>query len=261
MSGGVTRALVPMRAPSDKVPVYRLAAPLRLALDAALPPRCAACGTIVASDHSLCGECWASLTFLGPPWCAACHAPFDQDRGDNALCARCMEQPPGHDGVRAAVAYGDVARRLAVRLKHGGRTGIAVLIGRLMQRHADVADAMLVPVPLHRWRIWGRGFNQAALIARAIGQAQGMEIAPDALIRVKRTPMLGGLGRQARAKALSGAIRVNSGVRVKGRTIMLVDDVHTSGATAEACTRALKRAGASRVIILAWARVLHGDGD
>lgn len=255
------RALVPMDAPSDKDAMIRLAAPLRLAIDTALPPRCPACGTIVAGDHSLCGECWASLAFLGPPWCAACHAPFDQDRGEGALCARCMEHPPRHDGVRAAVAYGDVARALAVRLKHGGRTGIAVLIARLMQRHADVTDALLVPVPLHRWRIWGRGFNQAALIARHIGEQRNLEVAIDGLIRVKRTPMLGGLGRTARAKALAGAIRVNPALQVKGRTILLVDDVYTSGATADACTRALKRAGAARVIVLAWSRVLHGGGD
>ncbi|RHW17093.1 ComF family protein [Sphingomonas gilva] len=241
--------------------MFRFAAPLRLALDSALPPRCPACGAIVASDHSLCGECWSSLRFLGPPWCAACHAPFDQDRGEDALCARCMEQPPRHDGVRAAVAYGEVARGLAVRLKHGGRTGIAVLVARLMQRHADVPDALLVPVPLHRWRIWGRGFNQAALIARAIGRMQRLEVAVDALRRVKRTPMLGGLGRDARAKALRGAIRVNPAAQIKGRTILLVDDVHTSGATADACTRALKRAGAKRVIVLAWARVLHSGDD
>lgn len=250
-----------MDAPSDKDAMIRLAAPLRLAIDTALPPRCPACGMIVAGDHSLCGECWASLAFLGPPWCAVCHAPFDQDRGEGALCARCMEHPPRHDGVRAAVAYGDVARALAVRLKHGGRTGIAVLIARLMQRHADVTDALLVPVPLHRWRIWGRGFNQAALIARHIGAARNLDVAIDGLIRVKRTPMLGGLGRTARAKALAGVIRLNPSLQVRGRTILLVDDVYTSGATADACTRALKRAGAARVIVLTWSRVLHGGGD
>lgn len=159
------------------------------------------------------------------------------------------------------MAYGDIARGLAVRLKHGARTGIAVLIARLMQRHADIADALLVPVPLHRWRIWGRGFNQAALIARQIGDAQRLELAVDALIRAKRTPMLGGLGRIARARALAGAMQVNPAVQVMGRTILLVDDVYTSGATADACTRALKRAGAERVIVLAWARVLHSDKD
>jgi ComF family protein len=239
----------------------RLAAPLRLAINVALPSRSPACGTIVASDHSLSGPCWSSLTFLGPPWCAACHLPFDQDRGADALCARCMEAPPGHDGVRAAVAYGDVARGLAVRLKHGGRTRISVLIARLMQRHADIADALLIPVPLHRWRIWARGFNQAALIARGIGEARRLGVAVDALVRVKRTPMLGNLGRNARAITLAGAIRVNRAAGVAGRTILLVDDVYTSGATADACTRALKRARAERVIVLVWARVLHGGDD
>ena len=241
----------------------RLLQPLRWAADYALPPRCAGCGTPVAADHRFCAACWGGLRFLTPPWCAACNLPFAYDEGQGAVCAACAQVPPRHAGVLAAVAYGPVAGALAVRLKHGGRIAFAGTMARamagLMPEHAE----MLVPVPLHRGRLWRRGFNQAVLIGDAVSKLSGVPQHVGVLERRRATQMLRGLGRRARARAVTGAFVVPKARRadVKGKAIVLVDDVYTTGATAGACTRALRAAGAKSVTILCWARVLPGDDE
>ncbi|MBA4763213.1 ComF family protein [Sphingomonas sp.] len=232
--------------------------PLLDLIGLALPPRCPGCGDVVDADHRFCAACWSGMRLIAPPWCASCNLPFEHDRGDAAQCGTCLADPPVHDGVRAAVAYGPAARTLALRLKYGGRTGFAVTAARLMTRLMPDDAELLIPVPLHRWRIWGRGFNQALLIARALGTASDIPVAPDLLRRVKATPVLRGLGPRGRAKAVAGAFALAPGAKeaVRGKAIVLVDDVHTSGATTTACVRLLKRAGAAKVTILCWARVI-----
>lgn len=224
----------------------------------ALPPRCPGCGMVVRGDHRFCAACWDSLEFIGPPWCATCAAPFDRDRGEDAQCAACLETPPRHAGTRAAVAYGPVARTVALRLKYGGRLAFATTVARLMARHMPEDAALLVPVPLHRWRLWGRGFNQAALIAAALGKLRGVPHDPLILRRTRATPALIGMNPRQRADAVRSAFAVKG--KVTGH-VVLVDDVYTSGATADACTRALRKAGADRVTILAWARVIGDTSD
>ncbi|HXH16113.1 MAG TPA: ComF family protein [Sphingomonas sp.] len=235
--------------------------PLRHIVGFALPPRCAGCGTPVAEDHRFCATCWSGLRFLGPPWCAGCNLPFAFDRGEEARCASCLADPPRHAGVRAAVAYGPVARTLALRLKYGGRIAFAETMARQMRRLLPVDMDLLVPVPLHRWRIWSRGFNQAALIADAVAALSGVPHDRAALVRRRQTIVLRGLGGRQRSKAVAGAFAVPDANRVRGRAIALVDDVYTSGATADACTRAMLKAGARSVTILCWARVLSSPDD
>lgn len=157
----------------------------------------------------------------------------------------------------AAVSYGDLARQLALRLKHGRRIGLARLFAKLMAGKIEGRDGVLVPVPLHRWRIWQRGFNQSALIARHLARISGLPVRQDGLQRTKATPILRALGARDRAKAVAGAFSVSAGAEedLQGRTVFLVDDVYTSGATANACARALKRAKAARVEVICWARV------
>jgi len=236
-----------------------LASLARLA-NLALPPRCPGCGEVTAADHRFCARCWGSLRFLGPPWCARCQLPFEFDRGEDALCGECLADPPPHDGVRAAVAYGDVAREVALKLKYSGRLACAETMAHAMARLMPEDVGLLVPVPLHRWRIWSRGFNQAALIAGTLSRTSGVPVDVELLRRVKATPVLRGLGPRGRTKAVAGAFALAKEAKPKlaGKAVVLVDDVHTSGATAAACARVLKRGGAGKVILLCWARVL-GD--
>lgn len=226
----------------------------------ALPPRCPGCGEVTPADHHFCAACWMRLDFLGDPACAACGEPFEIDPGPNALCGACLRDPPMLDGVQAAVAYGEIARGIAIRLKHGRRPGLAHTIARQLERFAPGPEVLVVPVPLHRWRIWSRGFNQSALIARSLARRRGLNVVVDLLERSKATPMLRGLGPQARARTVRGAFKVSDRyrARVVGRSILLIDDVYTTGATANACARVLKQAGAAEVRLICWARVVRG---
>lgn len=237
----------------------------RVIVDFALPPRCAGCGAVTGDPHRFCIDCWQSLTFLGDPCCARCGLPFAYDSGDGVECGGCLAEPPYFDRLRAAVAYGEVARKVALKLKYGGRPGVATTLGRFMQRHAAELepDVLVAPVPLHRWRIWRRGYNQSALLATALAKGRVVETELDLLRRIKATPPLKGLGRRERALAVRGAFGMSERgkEKVKGRTIILVDDVYTTGATANACARILKRSGAKAVNIICWARVVPGEND
>ena len=233
-------------------------------LDFALPPRCPGCGTVTEDDHRFCLPCWQSLHFLGEPCCERCGLPFAFDQGASAECGACLAHPPEFDRLSAAVAYGEIARKVALKLKYSGRPGVAETLAFFMQRHLHAeAGALIVPVPLHRWRIWTRGYNQSALIASALARRSGERAELDLLKRIKPTPVLRGLGRRERALAVRGAFKVLEADRpaIAGRTIILVDDVYTSGATANACAKALRRAGAKSVNILCWARVIASIED
>lgn len=179
------------------------------------------------------------------------------------MCATCLAHPPQHDGVRAAVAYDEISRTVALRLKYGGKIGLAQVIANQLARHLpeERGDLWVVPVPLHWTRLWRRSFNQSALIARALCDAHGLNYAPDMLVRTRRTPSLKGLSARERQRAVGTvfAMHRNWQDRAKGARILLIDDVLTSGATSNACIRTLKKAGADWVQLFCWARVLPGE--
>lgn len=227
----------------------------RIALDFALPPRCAGCGAIVSDVHSFCADCWRGIEFLGHSGCSTCGLPLEAT--EQTTCAACLAQPPRIARTRAAVAYDDLSRGLAIRLKYGRKIAIARTMARFMAPLvAEEGDRILVPVPLHRWRLWSRGFNQSALVAQELSRRLGIATDPLALRRIRRTPPLKGMSRTQRRKTVSGAFRVRDKTAIAGKTIILVDDVLTTGSTAEACARTLKRAGAARVELVSWARVV-----
>jgi ComF family protein len=226
---------------------------LRQVLDFALPPRCAGCGTIVDEVHSFCPPCWTEVLFLGESGGSTCGMPLEAT--DAKLCGVCVSKPR-IQRTRSAVAYDDLSRSIALRLKYGRKVALARTMARYMAPLIrDGEEPLLVPVPLHRSRLWQRGFNQAALVANELARATGHRSDPHLLRRVKRTPALRGMSLRQRRKVVAGAFQVDPSAELEGRTVVLIDDVLTTGSTANACARALRQAGASRVEFVSWARV------
>jgi ComF family protein len=201
-------------------------------VDLALPPRCPACASVTAAAHRFCAPCWRRLDFL---------------------------PPPPDDGVRAAVAYGDIARDVVLKLKYARRLGHAEPLAAAMQRLVPDDAQLLAPVPLARGRLWSRGYNQAGLMAAALSRRTGVPLKVDALRRTRATPVLKGLNAQQRRRAVAGAFAVPRPASIAGRHVILVDDVFTTGATAEGCAMALRESGAARVTVLCFARVVPVD--
>jgi ComF family protein len=210
----------------------------------------------VEEIDSFCTDCWRKLEFL-QGGCAHCGLPLEGTEAET--CGACLAKPPRLDRIRAAVGYDDISRSIALRLKYGRKTALARTMSRYMRPLiGDMpASAILVPVPLHRRRLWSRGFNQSALVARELSRRTGLPVAVDALRRIRSTPPLKGMGMRQRRRTVAGAFRANGAADLRGRTIILIDDVLTTGSTANACARVLKRAGAERVDLISWARIIR----
>ncbi|AHB09501.1 ComF family protein [Zymomonas mobilis] len=261
---------------------------LKTVIDYALPPRCPNCGAVILADHSFCVECWQSLHFLVEPACIQCGFPLPRDQQYEPLCGRCLQHPPSFDRMNAAVAYDEISRQLILRCKYGKQTMLARDMAKLMLRSLPIksnikatqnnllADKncppnmsssspqtpLIIPVPLHRWRLWQRGFNQAALIGQYLAKASGYDYDCDSLYRRHSTKPLGHLTPKQRHQMVKNAFGLRIGKKdrpLAGRDIILIDDVFTSGATTESCARLLKTAGVKSVHVLCWARVIPKD--
>ncbi|BCH22749.1 amidophosphoribosyltransferase [Mesorhizobium sp. L-8-3] len=228
------------------------------------PPVCAGCRRKVSEPGTLCGRCWSKLRFLEKPWCAVMGTPFSHDMGEGFLSAEAIADPPPFERARAAVAYTGVAREMVQGLKYNDRTDLAPWMARWMLRAGAelVAEAqVVVPLPLHWRRFLSRRFNQSAELGRAVARMAELPFEPEALRRLRGTRRQVGLRRNEREDNVRGAFRVppEAEIHIRGRRVLLIDDVYTTGATAVAATLALKRGGAAAVDILTFARVLPGD--
>jgi ComF family protein len=230
-------------------------------LDIALPPLCPSCREPLGGGAGLCAACWSKLSLIEKPYCARLGIPFTYDPGPGLLSMEAIANPPAYDRARAAVRYDDVARALVLGFKYADRLDLAPMMGRWMARAGSelLADADgLLPVPLHWRRLWARRFNQAAALAGTISAASGVPVLHGAIVRVRATPQQVGLSKTERADNVQGAFRVppEQKAHVAGKRLILIDDVLTSGATADTCARALLRAGAAHVDVLVFARVV-----
>lgn len=225
------------------------------------PDQCVSCGELVAETGALCGACWPETPFIGGTVCNMCGMPLVGDQApEDAICDDCIAVARPWRRGRAALLYRDNARRLVLALKHGDRLELVRPAARWMARAgaAIIASGMLaVPVPAHPFRLLRRRHNQAALLAQELARIEPVEYLPDALIRSRRTPVLDGLSRDERFRCLADAIRPHPrrAHRLSGASILLIDDVMTSGATLGAAAEAVFSAGAKDVAVLVLARV------
>ena len=183
--------------------------------------------------------------------------------GEGAVCAGCARERASWQRARAVLRYDKHSRRLVLSLKHGDRTHLAKALGRWMHRAGgDVLEGadLLVPVPLHWTRLFARQYNQAAMLAHAIHAAGGPPVAPDRLVRRRRTPSQGRLGPLARSRNVRGAFALRRGRSIAGMRLVIIDDVMTTGATVEECARVLRRAGARWIGVLTLARAVRAGG-
>ncbi|MEM1268080.1 MAG: ComF family protein [Pseudomonadota bacterium] len=236
---------------------------LKRALDLVYPPQCAGCDTQTTAPHGLCPTCWRDTDFITGAICHLCGAPVPlAEPGQVALCEPCLAAPPNWDAGRAAILYRGTGRRIVLSLKHGDRLDLVRTVAGWMQRAAPdlVAEAdVIAPIPLHWRRYVQRRYNQAAEIAKALGRASPAEVIPDLLTRPRATPPQEGMDRETRFETQRGALTLARPGAVAGRSILLIDDVMTSGATLAAATEALRGAHPARVAVLVLARVARDE--
>ena len=236
---------------------------LRSVVNLLMPPTCLACKAPVATPLGFCADCWSALPAIDAARCVQCSVPLPVAWTTESHCLGCLKDRPHFDRTLAPYRYDGPARQVVLALKNGREAYCGPMAADMLRAASGAVTptTLVCAVPLHRWRLAARGYNQALLLAQAIARQAGAPLDPDLLLRVKATPRTRGLSRQARRRNVEGAFRLadNAAHRIAGRDVILVDDVMTSGATASAAARVLKRGGAGRVTVLVYARVAATD--
>lgn len=233
-------------------------------IDAVLPPRCVVSGDIVDRQGMISPDSWRALSFISEPLCKSCGVPFDYVLEEGAHCTQCLDYPPKYNSARAALKYDDASRNLVLGFKHGDKThAVKAFVPWMKVAGANMLEGAdyLIPVPLHPYRLLSRRYNQAGLIAFALSKETGVSCLPMGLKRVRATPSQGHLSTSERFKNVKKAFSVPPRLadKIKGKKIILIDDVYTTGATVGECTRALLAVGAREVHILTLARVVREE--
>tara|TARA_R100000005_G_scaffold96706_1_gene86408 strand:+ start:2359 stop:3120 length:762 start_codon:yes stop_codon:yes gene_type:complete len=231
-------------------------------LDVAFPPGCIKCGEMIDASGHLCADCWSDITYISAPFCDICGYPFEYDVGKGAVCGACIKRPPPYSRARSVFKYDEASRDMILGYKHSDQTdrapafaGWMIRAGISLIRECDI----ICPVPLHRRRLISRRFNQSALLALEIAKRTGKTAVPDLVLRQRPTRSQGGLNASARFRNVRGAFLVNPSRQqmITDKSILLIDDVLTTGATVSACAKALLKAGAADVSVLTISRVVR----
>jgi len=228
-------------------------------IDLLIPLRCAKCGIILENSHGLCATCWTLIPFITSPYCKCCGLPFEFEIEEGALCGACSHTHPPYKIARSVFVYTPQSRDLILKFKHTDSIHSAPLFAEWMARLLeDIENPLCIPVPLHWTRLFMRTYNQAGLLAYEIAKHRGWAYDPSLLIRKRRTPSQGHLSKKERIKNIEGAFIIPERKKkgLLGKTVVLVDDVFTTGATLNACSKALLKAGAKELHALTLGRVV-----
>ena len=220
---------------------------------------------MIDENGGVCAACWQQLNFIAAPYCKRCGYPYEYEMGEGAECAACIAQLPHYHGHRSVLYFDELTKKLIYDLKYYDKPLLVGLFGQWLEQISSAwlehENLLIIPTPIHRFRLWKRKYNQASLLANALAARTGHEVLHNGLLRTHHRPPQASLSRQKRLTNLKGSLAINTKHKdaIKGRPILLIDDVMTTGATVNACAKLLKQAGSGKVYCVTIARsVLEG---